>query len=52
VDRIYQLLLDAGYPRQGVDWLRQHRLITIVVMALAAWGLFIALGWAVWTILT
>lgn len=52
MDRFYQLLLDAGYPREGVDWLKRHRLITIVILALAAWGLFIGIGWMIWSILT
>lgn len=48
MDRIYQALLAIGYPDRGVDWLRRHRLATIVVMALAAWALFIGLGWLLW----
>jgi hypothetical protein len=52
VDRFYQLLLDAGYPSEGIEFLRRHRLATIIVMALAAWGVVIGLGWLVWLILT
>jgi hypothetical protein len=52
VERIYQLLLTAGYPARGVDWLREHRLATIVVLAVAAWALFIGLGWLIWSALT
>ena len=52
LERAYQLLLDAGYPRQGVDWLRQHRLAIIVLLTLGAWGLFIGAGWLIWLVLT
>lgn len=52
MDRIYQFLLTAGYPAEGVDWLRQHRLLVIVGMAVAAWALFIGAGWLVWSVLT
>ena len=52
LERAYQLLLDAGYPRQGVDWLRQHRLAIIVLLTLGAWGLFIGAGWLIWLMLT
>ena len=52
VEQIYQLLLAAGYPPRGVDWLRQHRLATIIVAAIAAWAFFIALGWLAWVLLT
>lgn len=52
LERIYQLLLTAGYPVQGVDWLRRHRLATIIVLAIAAWMLFIGIGWVAWSLLT
>jgi hypothetical protein len=52
LERIYQLLLTAGYPVRGVDWLRRHRLGTIIVLAIASWALFIAIGWMVWSLLT
>lgn len=52
MERVYQLLLIAGYPAQGVDWLRQHRLSAIVIMAIAAWALFIVVGWLIWSALT
>jgi len=51
LERVYQLLLTAGYPPLGVDWLRRHRLLTIIVAAIAAWGLFILLGWLAWSAL-
>lgn len=51
LERVYQLLLTAGYPALGVDWLRRHRLLTIIVAAIAAWGLFILLGWLAWSAL-
>jgi hypothetical protein len=52
IDRVYQLLLDVGYPERGVDWLRQHRPALIALLAIGAWALFIGAGWLVWTILT
>lgn len=52
LERIYQLLLTAGYPVQGVDWLRRHRSATIIVLAIASWMLFIGIGWLVWSLLT
>ena len=50
VERIYQMLLAVGYPDRGIDWLRQHRLATIVAMAIAAWALFIGVGWLIWSV--
>jgi len=52
MERIFDLLETAGYPVEAIDWLRQHALITICALAVAAWALFIALGWAFWTLLT
>jgi hypothetical protein len=47
VERIYQLLLAAGYPPRAVDWLRQKRLAVIIVLAIASWALVIGLTWMV-----
>ena len=52
VERIYQLLLTAGYPERGIDWLRQHRLPVIVALAIGSWAVVIGLGWVVWSLLT
>lgn len=52
VERVYQMLLTAGYPTEGVNWLRRHRLAALIVMAVAAWALFIGAGWLVWSVLT
>ncbi len=48
MERIYEMLLTAGYPVGGVDWLRRHRLLAIIGMAIAAWALFIGVGWLIW----
>jgi len=45
MDRIFDMLLAAGYPRVGVDWLRRRRLLVIIVLAGVSWALFIGLGW-------
>ena len=52
MERIYELLLSVGYPVAGVDWMRQHRTATIMLLAIAAWALFIAVGWLVFSMLT
>lgn len=52
LERIYQMLLTAGYPMEGVDWLRRHRASLIILLAIASWALFIAIGWLVWSLLT
>jgi hypothetical protein len=52
VERVYQMLLAVGYPPEGIDWIRKHRLPVIAAMAVAAWAFFIALGWLVWVVLT
>ena len=52
MERVYQLLLAAGYPQEGIDWMRKHKLTVIIAMAIAAWALFIAVGWLIWTVLT
>ncbi len=48
VKRIYELLLELGYPPSGIDWLRRHRLPAIIVMALLSWALFLIVGWLIW----
>lgn len=45
MERIYQMLLAVGYPQEGIDWVRKHRLPVIIGMAIASWALFVALGW-------
>lgn len=52
METLFQILTRVGYPPEGVDWLRQRRGLTIVILALAAWALFIAVGWMIWSILT
>ena len=52
LERIYQLLLTVGYPASGVDWLRRRRLLTISILAICSWALFIGLGWLLWSLLT
>ena len=52
MERVYRMLLAMGYPQESIDWVRQHRLSVIVLMAIAAWAFFIALGWLVWSVLT
>jgi hypothetical protein len=47
MDRVYNVLLSLGYPREGIDWLRRHRLLTITVLAALAWLPVIALVWFV-----
>jgi hypothetical protein len=45
MDRVYNVLLSLGYPREGIDWLRRHRLATILVLAAIAWAPVIAVFW-------
>lgn len=45
MERIYKILLDAGYPKSGIDWLRRHRLATILILALLAWVICFILAW-------
>jgi hypothetical protein len=52
MERVYRILLAVGYPLEGVDWMRRHRLAVIVAMAIAAWALFISIGWLIWSALT
>jgi hypothetical protein len=52
MERVYRMLLAVGYPREGVDWIRKHRLAVIIAMAIAAWALFISVGWLIWSALT
>ena len=48
---VFEWLTAAGYPQEGVAWLRKHRAWVIVVLAIAAWMPFLALGWIVWRML-
>lgn len=45
MDRVYEILLSLGYPREGIDWLRRHRLGIILVLALLAWLPVIGVVW-------
>jgi hypothetical protein len=52
LERIYLLLLNAGYPKEGIDWLRRRRMAVIIGLAIGAWIIFIGLGWLIWTGIT
>lgn len=41
---VFRRLESWGFPRAGTDWLRRRRLVTILVLAILAWALFIAVG--------
>ncbi|MBD8064829.1 hypothetical protein IC608_04985 [Devosia sp. PTR5] len=45
MDRIYDWLLAAGYPREGVDWIRRHRLLVLVALAILAWLPVVLIVW-------
>ncbi len=45
MERLYDWLLAAGYPKQGIDWLRRHRLSIIIVLAALSWVPVVALVW-------
>lgn len=47
MELVYAWLRAVGYPQGGIDWLRQHRGPTIMVLALLAWIPVIVLGWLV-----
>ena len=47
MERVFTWLLAAGYPDKGVDWLRQRRMLVVIVLALLSWALFIGLAWLV-----
>ena len=50
MEQVYAWLAVKGYPTQWLDWLRRHRLVTIVILAALAWLPFILLGWLVVTL--
>ena len=45
MERVFALLEAIGYPEQGISWLRRHRLIIIIGLAILSW---LALGLIVW----
>lgn len=45
MERVYLMLQAFRYPSEGIDWLRRRRLLVILVLAVAAWALFIGLAW-------
>jgi hypothetical protein len=47
MERLYQMLEAFGYPAEGIDWLRRHRLVVVLGLAAAAWALVIGLVWLV-----
>ena len=50
MERVFNWVLAAGYPKAGVDWLRQRRLLILIVLGTLSWMLFIALGWLLFTL--
>ncbi|WDQ98332.1 hypothetical protein PSC71_14010 [Devosia sp. J2-20] len=52
MERAFGWLLAIGYPRQGVDWLRRHRLWVILVLAVLAWLPVIGLVWLFFSLLS
>tara|TARA_R110002124_G_scaffold63350_15_gene173102 strand:+ start:980 stop:1144 length:165 start_codon:yes stop_codon:yes gene_type:complete len=47
MEQVYAWLAVMGYPTEAVDWLRQHRLVTIIMLAVLAWLPLFLLGWLV-----
>ena len=45
LERVYRILLAVGYPDAGIDWLRRHRLATIVLLAGLSWIVLLVGGW-------
>ncbi|SEQ47789.1 hypothetical protein SAMN05428969_3196 [Devosia sp. YR412] len=41
---VFRRLESWGFPRAGTDWLRRRRLVTILVLAILSWVLFIGVG--------
>lgn len=50
VERIYKILLSYGYPPKAVDWLRRHRLMIIILLALLCWAITFVVGWWIWSV--
>ncbi len=50
MERIYEILLEWGYPSRAVDWLRRYRLPIVLLMGLLSWVLLISLGWVLWSV--
>jgi len=40
-----------GYPKPATDWLRRHRLLTIVVLAAGSWAGLLALIVALYSLM-
>ena len=47
MERVFNWLLAAGYPKNGVDWLRRLRLPVLIVLVALSWLLFVGLGWVI-----
>ena len=39
MERVYRLASSLGFPKSGVEWLRRHRLLLIIILAAASWAL-------------
>lgn len=50
MERVFAWLLAAGYPQQGIDWLRRRRLAVLIVLALLSWVLLIGLAWLLFNV--
>ncbi|MCS6759481.1 MAG: hypothetical protein MO852_11270 [Candidatus Devosia euplotis] len=51
MEQVYGWLAVMGYSPQGLDWVRRHRLATILLLAALAWLPFLLLGWLVLTLM-
>ena len=45
LDRVLQLFVSLGYPKQGVDWISQRRGWVILVLAVIAWAVLLVGGY-------
>ena len=50
MDLVYAWLGALGYPRRGIDLLRRHRLLTIMVLAAMAWIPVIVFAWVLFSL--
>ena len=43
MEALFRRLEAWGYPREALEWLRRHRLLAIVILAVASWFCFLVL---------
>jgi hypothetical protein len=52
MEQVLKLLERVGYPKAGIDWLREQRASIIVLLALLSWAGVALAVWCLWLLVS